>query len=261
MPPVSDDSIDLGSARPDADRAADPAADRAGSVAADLLAGLYRQISLADQSSVEVVLGGPAVAALTYGAAAACRAEALSLEPRQSHGPLAERTIGDQIDLALAARGVRQWVVIAQSVASRSDAWVLEELARAGQPPRYNPAVPARMLVFDRRQLFLAVDPANTRAGAYTSQDPDIVASARRLFAVLWECGVPPPVSDPDDTPADQLGQLVLHALGDGLKDEAIARRLGVSTRTVRRAVARLQQQHGASSRFQLATMVDSSER
>lgn len=71
---------------------------------------------------------------------------------------------------------------------------------------------------------------------------------------------LPPPVLGPDERgapgqpaalPAAQHEVLVLLALG--MKDEAIARRLDVSTRTVRRTISALMADCGADSRFQLA--------
>ena len=44
--------------------------------------------------------------------------------------------------------------------------------------------------------------------------------------------------------------------LGAGLKDEAIARYLGCSLRTVRRRIAALMDRHGADTRFQLGLAV-----
>jgi DNA-binding NarL/FixJ family response regulator len=51
----------------------------------------------------------------------------------------------------------------------------------------------------------------------------------------------------------DEKRLRVLHLLADGYTDERIARRMGVSTRTVVRVVAQLQDDLGAKSRFQLA--------
>ena len=45
----------------------------------------------------------------------------------------------------------------------------------------------------------------------------------------------------------------ILSMLAVGSKDEAIARKLDVSTRTVRRAVAAMMDECGAENRFQLA--------
>jgi len=51
----------------------------------------------------------------------------------------------------------------------------------------------------------------------------------------------------------DETERAVLRLMTDGLTDEAIARRLEVSDRTVRRKVAQLMAQVGADSRFQFA--------
>ena len=61
------------------------------------------------------------------------------------------------------------------------------------------------------------------------------------------------------DGPADEALSaaelLLLTLLGDGLKDEAVARALGVSVRTVRRMVAELMHRLDARSRFQAALL------
>jgi DNA-binding NarL/FixJ family response regulator len=49
----------------------------------------------------------------------------------------------------------------------------------------------------------------------------------------------------------DDLRRFLLEALGSGAQDEQIARRLGLSLRTVRRRVAELMEELGAQSRFQ----------
>ncbi|MFF2556720.1 hypothetical protein ACFVUS_37325 [Nocardia sp. NPDC058058] len=54
------------------------------------------------------------------------------------------------------------------------------------------------------------------------------------------------------DANFDDLSITVLNLLGSGLKDEAAARKMGVSLRTYRRYVADLMERFGTSSRFQL---------
>ena len=53
------------------------------------------------------------------------------------------------------------------------------------------------------------------------------------------------------------LGDRMLAMLAAGLKDEAIARYLGVSLRTVRRRVATLMEELGAHTRFQLGSAAE----
>lgn len=60
------------------------------------------------------------------------------------------------------------------------------------------------------------------------------------------------PVSGPAPGRPDPAACRMLELLGAGLKDEAIARSLGVSSRTVRRRVAELEDRFGAANRIQL---------
>ena len=77
---------------------------------------------------------------------------------------------------------------------------------------------------------------------------PALVAMARDLFEQHWARGVGLPTSQLDDV--DDV-RPVLELLQLGLKDETIARHLGVSLRTVRRRVAMVMDELGASTRFQ----------
>lgn len=226
--------------------------------AAEMVAAIRRQIARSGDESVQIVRGGGQVSAMTYGSSATARAECLSLEPWQAFMPQPEIIIGDEIDLAATRRGIEQRAVMAQSVQSRNDAKVLVELAQLGDPARYNPAVPLRLLVYDRRKAFIAIDPANTRAGAYVTTDPGIVGLACQVFYDVWhDATLPVTEAAPTSAaPGQDLADQVLSGLAAGATDEAIARRLGVSARTVRRAIADLQRRYGTASRFQLALVL-----
>src|SRR5690606_27499715 len=72
------------------------------------------------------------------------------------------------------------------------------------------------------------------------------------LFEALWAAAVPfgpPESSDGHEDPDDDL--LVIRMLAAGLKDQAIARQLGVSTRTASRRVVRVLERLGVTTRFQ----------
>jgi hypothetical protein len=75
------------------------------------------------------------------------------------------------------------------------------------------------------------------------------------MFELLWQVATPLPVGphaarvlpaegEPDDGP-------LLALLAAGLKDEAIARQLGVSLRTVQRRISTVMRGLGARTRFQ----------
>jgi hypothetical protein len=93
---------------------------------------------------------------------------------------------------------------------------------------------------------------SSTSWGAATSdllaiRSPVVVSAFVALFEQLWTSALRMPHARQDGTD-DRL----LAMLASGLKDEAIARYLGVSLRTVRRRVAALMEEHDAQTRFQL---------
>jgi len=64
----------------------------------------------------------------------------------------------------------------------------------------------------------------------------------------------PDVVPEEDDTEVSAEDRALLQLLNAGLKDEAIARQLDMSQRTLRRRVADLTHRLGATSRFQTGT-------
>ena len=77
-----------------------------------------------------------------------------------------------------------------------------------------------------------------------------LVTAFTVLFEVLWADGHPFPAPRTGATEDDD--EQLLDLLARGFKDEAIARYLGWSLRTVRRRVARLMEDLGTRTRFQL---------
>lgn len=74
-----------------------------------------------------------------------------------------------------------------------------------------------------------------------------------QTFEIFWGLGMPLSEQSPGrDDGLNPEDRALLWHLQSGITDAAIARELGISTRTVTRRVARLQDQLGVSSRFQL---------
>jgi DNA-binding NarL/FixJ family response regulator len=81
---------------------------------------------------------------------------------------------------------------------------------------------------------------------------PVIVTALREYFELLWERATPlkperPAAPGGRLTPAQQR---VLELMAEGLLDDAIARRAGLSTTTVRRHIAAIMKRLDVSSRF-----------
>lgn len=92
-------------------------------------------------------------------------------------------------------------------------------------------------------------------------RSPELTSVLSTLFEQVWEIAEPlgdavaaPAPLDSADHPSDSE-RMLLRLLSLGVKDEAAARHLGVSVRTVRRMIADLMSRLDARSRFQAGTL------
>lgn len=133
----------------------------------------------------------------------------------------------------------------------------LNALVERGLRARVAPAVPTRLIAVDRRTALLPPgDAADPRASALVVGEALLRHALVPLFETVWDRAAPPGGALPPETPppggalpAEQKELLAL--LAAGLKDEAIARRLGVHVHTARRRISRLLESLGAETRFQ----------
>ena len=155
-------------------------------------------------------------------------------------------------ELALLDRGVRFRAIYAAEVLDHPG-WVarLTAMADRGEQARVLPQVPVKLLVVDGTTAILPLagdGPSRPDARAVVVNDSALTGALQVLFDQLWSQAVPLRLSksnghDPTTT--------LVNLLATGMKDEAIARQLGISGRTLRRRIAEVQEQLGASSRFQ----------
>ncbi|HSF26985.1 MAG TPA: helix-turn-helix domain-containing protein [Actinomycetes bacterium] len=107
--------------------------------------------------------------------------------------------------------------------------------------------VPHRLLVFGHEAAIVSsVDAA--RPVHHIVRAPELLRTVRSLFELYWESGVP---FRRGDAPEEDARARLVELLATGMKDEAIARHLQLSLRTVRRRVAGLLDELGATTRFQ----------
>ncbi|MFA1538970.1 helix-turn-helix transcriptional regulator [Actinomadura monticuli] len=129
----------------------------------------------------------------------------------------------------------------------------LVELDRAGVRVRICPSpLPHETIIVDRRVAILA-GPAEAGVREYTVvRSPGVVKGVVSLFRATWDAAVELADYRRDRPPAlTEESRDILRLLGGGLKDEAAARRLGMSLRTYRRRVAEILTLLDAESRFQ----------
>ncbi|WOX13211.1 helix-turn-helix transcriptional regulator [Streptomyces sp. N50] len=130
-----------------------------------------------------------------------------------------------------------------------SRAWNMVEL---GEQARVLPSVPLKLLVVDGRRALLPL--TSSAAGGYCAVvvwHSAVTEALQKLFELAWQQATPlgRPAGNGELSEDEQA---LTRLLAAGLKDEAVARHLGISLRTLRRRVSDLQERLGAASRFQL---------
>jgi DNA-binding NarL/FixJ family response regulator len=83
-------------------------------------------------------------------------------------------------------------------------------------------------------------------------RDGEVVRYLVDLFNQLWEGAAPYDVAEPGYADVtDSLHQSIARLMAEGLTDDVVARRLGMSVRTCRRHIAALLRDLDSVSRFQ----------
>lgn len=198
-------------------------------------------------SGVELVHGPDNVLALLHDLVASARKECRILQTDEPASPVTgwstpPATASDTVGFrAICTQGVLQ------HAASRAE---MEQLAGTGPAYRVLPELPMRMALVDGAAL-VPVDAACE--AAHLVQAPALVDPLSQYFELLWSTAAPfgDRPSVPDDAPAPIQLQ-ILRLAATGLKDDAIARSLGRSSRWVRRHFEVLEERLGATNRLTL---------
>ncbi len=126
-----------------------------------------------------------------------------------------------------------------------------------GVQARATSALPMKFALFDRRVGFVPLVADEPGHGALVVRPSPLLDALGALFDSIWATAVPllpgrnGPVTGTDDL--DDRSRQVLLLMSDGLKDESIARALGLSRRTVQKCVTAAMTRLGARTRFQAA--------
>lgn len=160
-------------------------------------------------------------------------------------------------DIAAAIRGATVRLVVPRTVLE-SDPWRarLRELVAAGGFVRVHPDPPLQTLVIDHTAA--VVPESDVSRVAYLLLGSALTRPILTLVDQAWAAAVPFIDLDDDEPLAEgssARARDVTALLAQGLTDEAIGHRLGVSVRTVRRLVAQAMHLLGAQSRFQAGVL------
>jgi DNA-binding NarL/FixJ family response regulator len=161
---------------------------------------------------------------------------------------LARRVVSPDKD-SLTVRKLWSPLVLADE-AQRAD---LLRVSTRGTHVRISSApLPHETIILDRRVAIIAGQPSPLGREYTVTTSPVLVSGVYSLFNAAWEAAI-----DLDAFLRGEVPELapeareILRTLGEGLTDEAAARRLGTSLRTYRRRVAELMVALEAGSRFQ----------
>lgn len=141
----------------------------------------------------------------------------------------------------------------------------LEKL-RANPAPhaeyRTHPSLPMKLLIADRQTALLPLgrDSSDMTPAAIIVHSSGLLDALMALFDHYWEASLPLAIDDDDSQGSDREAgsrpdvgdRRILSLLIGGVTDEAIARQLGVSLRTVRRRIQAMMHTANAVNRAQL---------
>lgn len=224
---------------------------------ATLLADLSTQPETA-HVELDEVTGLDAIRAKLEQLAALTTFQVLSLMPDGPQTP-DNMEASKPLDESLLKRGVAILTVYLDSVrndpATRAYAnWLVD----IGGEVRTTYVLPLRMLIFDRKTVVLPLHIGRSGDGIVVVRGEGPVTAMCVLFDQIWQVAEPFG-AEPSTTPECPLTpqeRAVLGLLVDGDTDDALARKLGVSRRTIARIVSEIMGKAGARSRFQAGVYV-----
>ncbi|MFJ9583888.1 LuxR C-terminal-related transcriptional regulator [Streptomyces acidicola] len=189
-----------------------------------------------------------------------CSEERLSLQP--GGGRSAELLQQDVVQTQeMLRRGVRIRTLYQHTArASLTTRTYVRQICADGAEVRTAEELSERLIIYDRRIAFVPMERKGSEPpGAAVVTDPTLVAYLCRSFEAAWQVGRPfgnSPESEDSQQVSAVLRSSILRLMSMGLKDEVIARRLGMATRTCRRYISALMDELGATSRFQAGVII-----
>lgn len=225
--------------------------------AAALLAE-YREAGQPSGELVEVIVGREATFQRYHQLLATARREVLMFDKPPYIGPPE-----NPLEFDALSRGVSWKAVYTPEALQLPERLAqLRSWQEAGEQARVYAHVPLKLAMVDGT---LALLPLTADGQSETEEHIAILVhpcslltTLGMLFDMLWEQSLPLRWTGPftaSDTGLDEIDRAMLQLLTAGFKDQAVARNLDVSIRTVRRRISNLMAAHGLTSRFQLGQL------
>ena len=166
----------------------------------------------------------------------------------------------NELELELLERGISNRAIYdTEGLTVPGRIRTLRTLAEAGEEGRTLPGLPLKLFIADDRLAFIPLSTDEPgMEGALVVHPSPVLDGLITLFETLWERAVPLDLrgnraraSSGTQTGPSPRERELLALLTAGLKDQAIARQLGVAPRTVLRRAAALMTSLDAQTRFQ----------
>ncbi|MEV6008902.1 helix-turn-helix domain-containing protein [Streptomyces sp. NPDC051976] len=215
-------------------------------------AELSRMFAAAREDGVEevqIATGGDALARWFVTLQQEARQEVLTLDR-----PPYALTTSNPVEATALTRGVVYRAVYAPEALE----WPgvlndIRELVKHGEQARVLPGLRVKVAIADRRLALMPLSLDLTGVRAAIIRPSTLLDAMVDYWELCWRQALPldAPAAGPADDPLGEEDRQLLTLLVGGLKDDAIARQLGWSVRTMRRRMSRLHELLGASNRFQ----------
>jgi len=195
---------------------------------------------------VNLVEGAPLVRQKMADVALLARSQVRRLEPV----PLHDEDLETQAD-------VTQRAIYERSALDDHDQLQRIQLRQLrGESVRLLPKPPMRIVVADDDLAFVTLEDSDDRVRGVLLHPSPLLTGVLSLFDLLWERAIP--LDDAGAAASGEAGWRIseddaalLRLLAAGLKDQAIARHLGIGLRTVVRRIGNLSRALDAETRFQ----------
>lgn len=154
-------------------------------------------------------------------------------------------------------RGVRHRIVYSRDAVDEQGLDTLRVTLSAGEQARVAGEVPLRLAIYDGKVATMpAVSGRPVTEGVLVVRPSSLLDALTHLFERVWATALPLALESPAEGDDDTDDQLLVALLAAGMGDQAIARQLGISLRTVGRRVQRVQAGLNAATRFQAGVAV-----
>ncbi|WP_040392848.1 helix-turn-helix domain-containing protein [Catelliglobosispora koreensis] len=218
--------------------------DRVRRATADL-AAMFAAAQVSGTEEVEITTGAEALGRWFVRLQQEAREEVITLDR-----PPYALTTSNPVEATALSRGVTYRAVYAPEALE----WPgvlgdIQELVRHGEEARVLPGLRIKLAIADRRMALMPLSLDLTDVRAAVIRPSTLLDALIDYWELCWSNALP--LNAPADDPLSVEDRDLLTLLVSGLKDEAIARQLGWSVRTMRRRISKLHEELGAANRFQ----------